>query len=260
MTSRTLNALRRIRWAVRGTLAFGVSASVAANTLHADPNPISQSIAAWPPLALLLTVELVSRVPVHRRSLAGLRVLATVVISGIAAWVSYWHMAGVASHYGETDASPYLLPVSVDGLIVVASISLVELAGRIRDAEAVSTTAVSPPPAPVIVPDGPTQPMIVPDRPAIAASTPAPARDPRAYVPPPPPAPPLSSETLDAARIAAAEYRQHTGRDITRDALRDRLRVSNALAGELLRATRAVTPGTPARLNRTPATVDTPTR
>ena len=44
-------------------------------------------------------------------------------------------MAGVAARYGETGASPYLLPFSVDGLIVVASISLVELAGRIRAAE-----------------------------------------------------------------------------------------------------------------------------
>jgi len=142
MTSPTLRTLRRIRWAVRATLTFGVAASVAANVLHADPNPISQTIAGWPPLALLLTVELVSRVPLHRRSLAAVRVLATVVIAGIAAWVSYWHMAGVAARYGETDASPYLLPISVDGLIVVASISLVELAGRIRALEA--SPAVSP--------------------------------------------------------------------------------------------------------------------
>ncbi len=131
----TLTQLRRVRWAVRLTLVLGVAASVAANVLHANPNPIAQAIAAWPPLALLLTVELVSRVPVHRGALALLRVLATVIIAGIAAWVSYWHMVGVAGRYGETGASPYLLPLSVDGLIVVASICLVELAGRIREAE-----------------------------------------------------------------------------------------------------------------------------
>ncbi len=84
MTTVPLRRLYRIRWAVRATLAFGVAASVAANVLHANPNPISQSISAWPPLALLLTVELVSRVPVHRRSLAALRMAATAVIAGIA--------------------------------------------------------------------------------------------------------------------------------------------------------------------------------
>jgi hypothetical protein len=77
----------------------------------------------------------VSRVPVHRRALGLVRVLATVVISGIAGWVSYWHMTAVASRYGEVGTSPYLLPISVDGLIVVASISLVELAGRVRRLE-----------------------------------------------------------------------------------------------------------------------------
>jgi hypothetical protein len=45
-------------------------------------------------------------------------------------------MAGVAARYGETGASPYLLPLSVDGLIVVASICLVELGGRITALEA----------------------------------------------------------------------------------------------------------------------------
>jgi hypothetical protein len=114
-------------------VTLGVAASIAANVLHARPNLISQIIAAWPPLALLLTVELISRVPAHRRSLAVLRFLATATIAGIAAWVSYWHMKGVAARYGETDAAAsYLLPISVDGLVVVASISLVEITGRIR--------------------------------------------------------------------------------------------------------------------------------
>src|SRR5436305_1325934 len=136
----SLPALRRVRWGVRATLTLGVAASVAANILHARHNPISQTIAAWPPLALLLTVELISRIPVHRRGLAAVRLLATGTIAGIAAWVSYWHMSGVVARYGETGTAPYLMPFSVDGLIVVASISLVELAGRIRDLETRPTT------------------------------------------------------------------------------------------------------------------------
>lgn len=127
----TLSQLRRIRWAVRGALVLAIAASVAANVLHAEPNPIAQTIAAWPPVALLITLELVVRIPVARR-LGWLRAAATAVIAGIAAWVSYWHMAGVAARYGEDAASSRLLPLSVDGLIVVASVSLVELAARIR--------------------------------------------------------------------------------------------------------------------------------
>lgn len=137
-----IGQLKRLRWAVRAVLTLGIAASVAANILHAEPNPISQTIAAWPPLALLLTVELVSRIPVHKPLLTAVRVTATAVIAGIAAWVSYWHMKDVAARFGETGESPYLIPVTVDGLIVVASVCLVELAGRIRSLEEKPAPAV----------------------------------------------------------------------------------------------------------------------
>ncbi|MBQ1022769.1 DUF2637 domain-containing protein [Micromonospora sp. C95] len=143
-TPATVRSLKRIRWAVRATLIVGVAASVAANILHAPPHPISQTIAAWPPVALLLTVELISRVPVHRKLLAAARLIATTAIAGIAAWVSYWHMVGVAARYGETGLSAYLLPVSVDGLIIVASISLVELSARLQLTQPTSGTLPAP--------------------------------------------------------------------------------------------------------------------
>jgi len=136
-----LTHLRRLRWLVRLALALGVAASIAANVLHARDNLISQTIAAWPPLALLLTVELISRVPVHHRALAAVRIAATAVIAAIAAWVSYWHMAGVTARYGESATSAHLMPLCVDGLIVVASISLVELAGHLRTLDAAAPAA-----------------------------------------------------------------------------------------------------------------------
>jgi hypothetical protein len=109
-----------------------VVASVAANVLHARDNLISQTIAAWPPCALLLTIELIARVPVYRRLLATIRLGATATIAGIAAGISYTHMAAVALAFGEVGFAPKLLPISVDGLVVVASVSLVELTGRVR--------------------------------------------------------------------------------------------------------------------------------
>ena len=159
--------LRRLQWAVRATLALGVAASVTANILHARPHPISQAIAAWPPLALLITVELVSRIPVHRRALGAVRITSTAAIAGIAAWVSYGHMVEVVARYGETGTVPYLLPLSVDGLIVVASVSLIELAARRRDtaSRAVSTAE----------PDAHTRSSTAPFGPRpIPASTPPP--------------------------------------------------------------------------------------
>lgn len=132
MNAETLKGLIHIRWGARATLALGVVASGAANILHAQPDPISRAISAWPPLALLFAVELISRVPVHRRWMAVIRLSAASLLAGIAGWVSYWHMAAVAATYGETGSAAYLLPLTVDGLVVVASISLVELNARIR--------------------------------------------------------------------------------------------------------------------------------
>jgi hypothetical protein len=54
----------------------------------------------------------------------------------------------MVSRFGERNPNPYLLPLSVDGLVVVASVSLVELAGRIRAAETAAQPATLSVPAP----------------------------------------------------------------------------------------------------------------
>lgn len=164
--------LFRIRNAVRAVLALGVAASVAANVLHAQPTIVGRAIAAWSPLALLLTVELISRVPVYRRSLSGLRMAATGAIAGIAAWVSYWHMAEVALRNGESTTSAHLLPLSVDGLVVVASISLVEIGARIHAAADVPT-AKTPAPEVAASPVEPEAAAPVPATQPAAKATPA---------------------------------------------------------------------------------------
>ena len=74
---RSLDSLRRVRVGVSLVLSLGVAASIVANVLHAQPTLVGRAIAAWPPLALLLTVELISRVPVHSRRLSALRLSAT---------------------------------------------------------------------------------------------------------------------------------------------------------------------------------------
>ncbi|MDT5042002.1 MAG: hypothetical protein QOE51_2987 [Actinoplanes sp.] len=163
--------LRRLSWGVRGVFALGIAASLAGNVLHAGDNPISRAISAWSPLSLLLAVELISRIPARRGLASVARLGATAVIAGIAAWVSYWHMAGVAAHYGETNVSAHLLPFSVDGLIVVASVSLVEIGGRLRALHelaadvtpAVTTVAAEPEPvtvAPVTEPEPAPAPAV----------------------------------------------------------------------------------------------------
>lgn len=180
-----MSQLLRIRWGVRAVLILGIAVSVIANVLHARNNPISQSIAAWPPLALILTIELISRVPVHSPRLAWMRRLATASIAGIAAWVSYWHMAGVAARYGETTSAAHLIPLSVDGLVVVASICLVELGGRILAEQLAVARVVAQPAVPMPLPVPSTVPVFLPPpaapdepEPETEVGAPAPDEDP----------------------------------------------------------------------------------
>ncbi|WP_030438162.1 DUF2637 domain-containing protein [Actinoplanes subtropicus] len=194
-----LHRLKRLGWAIRAVFTLGIAASLAGNVLHAENNAISQAISAWSPLSLLLAVELISRVPVSRGASSFARLVATAVIAGIAAWVSYWHMVGVAQRYGESGPSPYLIPFSVDGLIVIASISLVEIGGRIRRL----TVPAAPVTAPVTAP-----PVAVPE----VAPPVEPVSEPEPIVPPAEPTP-----------VAAAVAKQRPKRVTPRPASADKV-------------------------------------
>jgi hypothetical protein len=167
----SLEQLRRVRHGARSALTLGVVVSIVANILHASGNVISQAIAAWAPIALLLTIELIARVPVRKAGLSFARLTATATIAGIAAWVSYWHMVGVALRYGEEPGAAHLIPLTVDGLVVVAWVCLVELGGRIREAE--QPVAAVPPTVDEQPPQRPSAPAASAE-PVDSVSTPKP--------------------------------------------------------------------------------------
>lgn len=48
------------------------------------------------------------------------------MVAGIAAWSSYSHMVHVALGFGERPEVAWLLPFSVDGMLVVASVAMVD--------------------------------------------------------------------------------------------------------------------------------------
>lgn len=137
--------LQRVRSGARATLALGLGASLAANVLAAHPSVPGWIIAAWSPVALLLTVELLSRVPVGTSWQSAVRVAVAGSIAAIAAWVSYWHMVEVALAYGEKTVAAHLLPFSVDGLVVVAAVSLSEINRQLNEKPARKPAAAKAP-------------------------------------------------------------------------------------------------------------------
>ncbi|MFV2103697.1 DUF2637 domain-containing protein [Micromonospora sp. LOL_024] len=54
------------------------------------------------------------------------RDVSTVAVAGIAAWSSWSQMVAVALRFGERPEVAYVLPLSVDGMLVVASAAMVE--------------------------------------------------------------------------------------------------------------------------------------
>jgi hypothetical protein len=61
-------------------------------------------------------------------------VLAVVAVAGVAAYVSYWHAVDVVTHRGETSVRGHLYPVAIDGIIVAASMVILDAARHIEDA------------------------------------------------------------------------------------------------------------------------------
>jgi hypothetical protein len=51
-------------------------------------------------------------------------VSSALVVAGIAAVASYSHMRHLAVEYGQTEAIADMLPISVDGMLVVATVAL----------------------------------------------------------------------------------------------------------------------------------------
>ncbi len=147
--------LGRLRMGVRAALALAVAATVSANVLHAQPTLIGRVISAWAPTALLIAIEIITRIPLRLSLRAVVVWLATTGIAGIAAWVSYWHMVAVCDRYGEDTVAAHLIPLSVDGLVVVTSVYLVEINRRLRQPTetAVPDSGPAVPDNPAAVPD-----------------------------------------------------------------------------------------------------------
>lgn len=111
--------------------ATGVLASVAANVLHAADGgaAVAELVgAAFWPVALLLAVELLTRVDWPRGFWWGFGRFAGVGLVGIvAAVLSYRHMAGLLQMWGEDSLNAHLGPLAVDGLMLVAATSLLAI-------------------------------------------------------------------------------------------------------------------------------------
>jgi hypothetical protein len=154
----TTRQVRNLQRGTRAVLLFGVVTSISANMLHSLTRPeaatasepewrlaSAAALSALAPLVLFACTELVSRIPVHSRVLSTARLIVTFAVGGFAAWVSYRHMQSVAAYLlGETEGTQYVYPLIIDGMMIVATISLIELGRLARSVDQAAQAAATP--------------------------------------------------------------------------------------------------------------------
>lgn len=72
------------------------------------------------------------------RAIRWTAVLAVVAVAGVAAYVSYWHAVEVVTGHGEPGMVGHLYPVVIDGIIVAASMVLLDAARHREGAPALA--------------------------------------------------------------------------------------------------------------------------
>jgi hypothetical protein len=149
-------------WATLG-FVLGIAVSVAGNVAYTSyPTKVelevaraagetwsapigAHLIAAFFPLALLVTVEVLARVPWPRTlGMSAARWGGAALVAGVAGIVSYNHLNGLLRVYGEDHITARLGPLSVDGLMVVCGFALIAIGKH-------TATAPAPGRAPAVV-------------------------------------------------------------------------------------------------------------
>ena len=141
-------------WAYGGA-ALGGLVSILANVAHSYvppagagagwvPQPGAVIGAVFWPVALVVALEVMARTawPCERRWVA-VRWLGLLPVALVAAVVSYRHLSGLLTFYGEDGLTATVGPLAVDGLMVMATGALLATAGK-RTGRADRTEAVPP--------------------------------------------------------------------------------------------------------------------
>lgn len=204
-------------WATAGFL-LGVAMSVAGNVAHTShpsaaalaaagktaaqwhPERGAQLAAAFFPLALLVTVEVLARVQWPTGwSWATARYGGTALVAAVAAIVSYLHLRGLLLAYGEDGLTALIGPLAVDGLMIVCGFALIAISRVTTLAAAPVTTPADRRPEAAPAAAAPLTPAV---EPGASPILPSPIRRPAQLAA----APPLAEQSDEPAASAAPAH------------------------------------------------------
>lgn len=132
-----------------------VGVTVTLNVMHAPGGIVARSIGGTPPIFLFLCIELIARIPATSRLLGIGRVIGSVAVAGLAFAISYQQQMEFIRNIGYAGWVAYAYPVIVDGVMMVSTLSLVEVTRKVRllRAEITDLSDVPVPAARVVTPE-----------------------------------------------------------------------------------------------------------
>lgn len=124
-----------------------VSVTVTLNVMHAPGGIVARSIGGTPPIFLFLCIELIARIPATSKLVTFGRIAGSVAVAGLAFGISYQQQMEFIHHIGYAGWVAYAYPIIVDGVMMVATLSLIEVTRKVRTLRADLADAVEAPAA-----------------------------------------------------------------------------------------------------------------
>lgn len=141
-----LQSYRRLWIFVTATTVLGLGLTVTLNVMHAPDTIGARIIGGTPPIFVLLCLELISRIPATSRLLAGFRIAASAVVTGLSFAISYEQQREFVMALGFDGWVAYAFPVIIDGAMVVSTLSLVEVTRKVRALRVIVAAETAPAP------------------------------------------------------------------------------------------------------------------
>ena len=157
---REIKIWRRLRWFLTLMSLLGLGVSGALLVVHAPDNIWAQVIGAWPPVAVFGIIEILARVPITSKVMGVGRIIASLSVAGAGLYLSYFQQIDLMEDVGYDQSKAWAFPWTIDGFMIVSTLSMVEVARRIR-ALLERIDAIEDP-----------EPVLVAVAPAVVAATP----------------------------------------------------------------------------------------
>jgi len=151
-----LRRYRKMWWLVSVITVAGLGFTTTLNVMHAPNTIAGHLIGGFPPVAVLGCLELISRIPQTNWLFSTTRIISTIGVTVASFWISYGQQRAYIVDQGFEADHARIYPLIIDGAMVVAALSLVEVSRRVRElreAVMVVTVPVAVTTVPAVTPE-----------------------------------------------------------------------------------------------------------